>query len=198
MKFDPSRLSRLNDPSRTRYMDIQLMWQGFGSGAPAWPPRVVVDVGAGTGFFAVRFAPLLPPGGVVHAFDSSPFMVDWMKGNLSPGQLATVHPALMAESAVDLPDASADLLYMINVFHELADPVALLVDARRLLRPGAPAAIVDWKKGDSVFGGIRHGPPDERRLDASAARSALEAAGFTDIRQHETLPLHFFLVARAA
>mgnify|MGYP001135955446 CR=1 FL=1 len=71
------------------------------------------------------------------------------------------------------------------------------IAARRVLRPGAPAAIVDWKRGDSVFEGVRHGPPDERRVEPSAARRALEAAGFTAIRQLDTLPLHFFLVGRA-
>jgi hypothetical protein len=44
---------------------------------------------------------------------------------------------------------------------------------------------------------VRHGPPDERRVEPSAAREALEAAGFTGIRHLDTLPLHFFLVGRA-
>ena len=198
MKFDPARLGRLNDPGRTRYLDITAMWQEFGRGAPLWPPREVVDLGAGTGFFAVRVAALLAPGSVVHACDSSQVMVDWMRTNLDAGQLASVRPTLVPESAIGLPDRSVDLLYMINVFHELANPAALLADARRVLRAGAPAAIVDWKKGDSTFEGERHGPPDQHRREASAAHAALEAAGFTDIRQSAALPLHFFLVGRAA
>jgi ubiquinone/menaquinone biosynthesis C-methylase UbiE len=193
MKFDPARLDRLNDPARTRYLDVDLMWQGFGVGQP----RAVVDLGAGTGFFAVRFAALLPPGGRVHACDSSQFMVDWMKANLSASQLEAVAPTLVGESVIDLPGGSIDLLYMINVFHELEDPMRLLAEARRLLRPKAPVAIVDWKKEETVFDGRSHGPPIARRAEPAAARAALEAAGFAHIRQLDSLPLHFFLVGRA-
>ena len=194
MKFDPSRLARLNDPARTRYLDIEALWRGFGVESPGQ----VVDLGAGTGFFAARFAGRLAPGGTIHACDSSQLMVDWMKANLEADPPARIEALLVRESSIDLPDSSIDLLYMINVFHELADPVKSLAEARRVLRPGAPVAIVDWKKGDSIFEGERHGPPNERRVEASAARTALEEAGFTDIRQLDTLPLHFFLVGRAA
>jgi ubiquinone/menaquinone biosynthesis C-methylase UbiE len=191
-KFDPSRLDRLNNPGRTRYMDIGLMWKGFGVESP----RSVVDIGAGTGFFAVRFAPLLAPGGTVHACDTSRFMVDWMRANLGPAQLQAVAPRQVEEARIDLPDGSADLVTMINVFHELADPVATLREARRLLRPGAPAAVIDWKNEDTSFDGERHGPPPARRVSPAAIRAALGEAGFTDIRALDSLPLHTFLVAR--
>ena len=192
-KFDHRRLDRLNNPGRTRSMDIGLMWTGFA----VERPRSVVDIGAGTGFFAVRFAPLLAAGGIVHACDTSRFMVDWMKGNLDPAQLQAVSPRLVEEARIDLPDGSADLVTMINVFHELVDPVASLREARRLLRPGAPAAVIDWKNEDTSFDGQRHGPPTALRVAPAAIRAALGDAGFTDIRALDSLPLHTFLVARA-
>jgi ubiquinone/menaquinone biosynthesis C-methylase UbiE len=192
-KFDPRRLGRLNDPARTLYLDIDRMWEGFGVDRP----HSVVDLGAGTGFFAVRFAPLLATGGTVHACDSSPLMVDWMRANLTQAQLRAVVPMVVTENAIGLPDGSVDLLYMINVHHELAEPARLLAEARRILRPGAPLAVIDWKKRETLFNGESHGPPLDRRVDEAAIRTDLEAAGFTDIRRHDWLPLHSFLVARA-
>ncbi len=192
MKFDPARLARLNDPTRTRYLDIDLMWKGFGVSRP----RVVVDLGAGTGFFAIRFAPLLAEAGLIHACDTSDLMVDWMKANLTPLEKKSVVPLKVAENSIDLPDGSVDLFYMINVYHELAEPSRLLAEARRLLRPGAPVAVVDWKKQETTFEGERHGPPVERRVEPDMVIADLAAAGLTDIRRHDWLPLHFFLVAR--
>jgi len=194
MKFDPSRLARLNDPARTRYLDIDLLWKGFG----VQRPRAVVDLGAGTGFFAVRFAPLLAEAGLIHACDVSELMVDWMRTNLSPVEKESVIPLKVSENSIDLPDGSVDLFYMINVYHELAEPSRLLAEARRLLRPDAPVAIVDWKKQETSFEGERHGPPVERRVEPEAVIADLEAAGLTDIRRRDSLPLHFFLVARAS
>jgi ubiquinone/menaquinone biosynthesis C-methylase UbiE len=194
MKFDPGRLARLNDPTRTRYLDIDLMWKGFG----VQRPRAVVDLGAGTGFFAVRFAPLLAEAGLIHACDVSELMVDWMRTNLSPVEKESVIPLKVSENSIDLPDGSVDLFYMINVYHELAEPSRLLAEARRLLRPGAPVAIVDWKKQETSFEGERHGPPVEGRIEPEAAIADLVAAGLTDVRRHDWLPLHFFLVARAS
>ena len=192
LKFDPSRLDRLNDPSRTRFMDIGLVWEGFA----VERPHCVVDLGAGTGFFAVRFAPFMAPGGRIHACDSSQFMVDWMKANLTPPQLESVLPTLVGESAIDLPDKSVDLLYMINVHHELEDPGRTLREARRLLRPKAPVAIIDWKKEETVFEGESHGPPLARRVEPAEIRRSLDAGGLTDIRELDSLPLNSFIVAR--
>jgi SAM-dependent methyltransferase len=123
-------------------------------------------------------------------------MVDWMRQNLGPAQLQSVAPRLVGEIRIDLPDGSADLVTMINVFHELSDPAATLREVRRLLRPGAPAAVIDWKNGETTFEGERHGPPLARRVDPAVILAALGEAGFTDIRALDSLPLHTFLVAR--
>lgn len=192
MKFDPARLARLNDPGRTRYLDIETIWNGFGVKRPG----LVVDLGAGTGFFAIRFAPFLGEAGRIHACDVSDIMVDWMQNNLTPLESRSVVPMKVGESSIGLPDGSVDLFYMINVYHELAEPARTLAEARRLLRPGAPVAIVDWKKEETSFEGERHGPPVERRVEPAAVAADLTAAGFTDICRFDSLPLHFFLVAR--
>lgn len=192
MKFDPARLARLNDPGRTRYLDVETIWNGFG----VKRPELVVDLGAGTGFFAIRFAPFLGEAGRIHACDVSEIMVDWMRNNLTPLESRSVVPMQVGESSIGLPDGSVDLFYMINVYHELAEPARTLAEARRVLRPGAPVAIVDWKKEETSFEGERHGPPVERRVEPAAVVADLEAAGLRTIRRHDSLPLHFFLVAR--
>jgi ubiquinone/menaquinone biosynthesis C-methylase UbiE len=186
-KFNPERLARLNDPEREKMLDPAVLWRGFG----VEEPSSVVDLGAGTGFFAVRFAPRLARGGTIWACDTEPVMVAWMKDQLTPSQLARVTPLEIGENAVGLPDACADLVYLINVFHELEDASRMLWELLRLLKPGAPLAVVDWKKEP-----MEHGPPLERRVEAGQIRSRLERAGLQGVRRPAELPFHEFLVGR--
>src|ERR1035437_9566910 len=51
-KFDASRLGRLDDETRFEYLNPEVMWGAAGQPDPA----VIVDIGAGTGLFARRFA----------------------------------------------------------------------------------------------------------------------------------------------
>ncbi len=186
-KFNPEHLARLNDPEREKMLDPAVLWRGFGVAEPS----SAIDLGAGTGFFAVRFAPRLARGGTIWACDTDPGMVAWMKGHLTPVELARVTPLEIEENAVGLPDACADLVYLINVFHELDDAPRMLWELLRLLKPGAPLAVVDWKKEP-----MAHGPPLERRVDAGEIRSLLERAGLQGVRRPADLPFHEFLVGR--
>lgn len=186
-KFNPERLARLNDPEREKMLDPAVLWQGFG----VKEPSSVIDLGAGTGFFAVRFARWIARGGSIWACDTDPGMVAWMKEHLTPAQLARVMPFEIEENAVGLPDACADLVYLINVYHELDDAPRMLWELMRLLKPGAPLAVVDWQKKP-----MEHGPPVERRVEAAAIRSQMERAGLQGVRRPAELPFHEFLAGR--
>jgi SAM-dependent methyltransferase len=186
-KFNPDRLAVLNDPERERMLDPAVLWRGFGVDRPG----SVIDLGAGTGFFAVRFVPWLARGGMVWACDTDPGMVAWMREHLSPAQLARVTPFEIGENAIGLPDACADLVYLVNVYHELEDPARMLWELLRLLKPGAPLAVVDWKKEP-----MPQGPPLASRAEKDAIRSQMERSGLRGVAEPAELPCHVFLVGR--
>jgi ubiquinone/menaquinone biosynthesis C-methylase UbiE len=188
-KFDPARLHVLNDPDRVSMLDPDLLWRSFG----VEQPRVAIDLGAGTGFFAVRFAHRMAESGTVYACDVSEQMVRWMEDHLSAEQRRRIVPLHVRESAVDLPDGIAQLVYMINVYHELDDPQEVLREARRLLCDGGVVAVVDWRKDRAS---TVHGPPLSIRLASRLVRRDMRAAGLREIREVTGLPFHHFLVCR--
>jgi ubiquinone/menaquinone biosynthesis C-methylase UbiE len=186
-RFNPDRLHVLNDPEREKMLDPAVLWEGFGADRPG----CVVDLGAGTGFFAVRFIPRLARGGTIWACDTDPGMVVWMREHLTVAQLAHVRPLQTGEHEIGLPDASADLAYLVNVYHELDDAPRTLGEILRVLKPGASLAVVDWKKEP-----MPHGPPVSRRVDGEVIRRQMERVGLAGLAEPASLPFHVFFTGR--
>ena len=185
-RFDPAKLGKLNDIARLDDLMPDVMWEAFG--APA--ALAVVEIGAGTGMFAREFAERMPDEGTLVAVDAEPLMVAWMAEHLVAGPGARITPVLADASAVPLADASADLVYSINLWHELDDPDAALAEARRVLAPGGVVAVVDWKAEETP-----KGPPLAHRTPAEGIARALERAGFTGACIHPALRYHSVVTA---
>jgi ubiquinone/menaquinone biosynthesis C-methylase UbiE len=183
-KFDPKKLARLNDPKRLEHLNPDLIWDKAG----LKDPSVVVDIGAGTGFFALRFIRKMEKGRV-YACDISDEMLSWMEGNLPQESKGRVIPVKMKESTVPLPDAVADLVYMIDLHHELEQPDRILGEALRLLKRGGKLLVIDWKKEQTP-----EGPPLEIRVTEETIASQMRNAGFKKIIKYAVLPYHHFLV----
>lgn len=186
-RFDPAKLGKLNDIARLDDLVPDLMWDAFG--VP--DATTVVEIGAGTGMFAREFAERMPDDGTLVAVDSEPLMLAWMTEHLAPGPGARITPILADAAALPLGDASVDLVYSVNLWHELDDSVAALAEAMRVLAPGGIVAIVDWKAEQTP-----KGPPLAHRTPAEGIARALEAAGFVGARIHDVLRYHSVVTAR--
>ncbi len=181
-RFDPKKLHKLNDPKRLRDLPPDYLWAKICLPAA----EVLIDIGAGTGFFSIPFAPYAKK---LYACDISDVMLAWLQQNVCPSY-PTIVPVKMAAQAVPLPDQVADLVYMINLHHELDEPVDLLRECRRLLKDGGKLLIADWKKQE-----MAEGPPAEIRCLPEEVKSDVEQAGFRNGIVHEELVKHFLLVA---
>ena len=159
-KFDPKKLAKLNNPERLHRENPELIWTTL-----ALPsPDTVIDIGAGTGFFAIPFSRKMPHG-KVYACDIAPEMIGWMEENLPDDCRQKVIPLKMTENTVPLPDGQADLVLMVNLHHELENPTALLGEAWRLLKIGGKLAIIDWRDEQTP-----DGPPVHIRVSESHIR----------------------------
>jgi ubiquinone/menaquinone biosynthesis C-methylase UbiE len=185
-KFDPRNIDKLNNPERMQREDPEVIWNELGLDHP----RVLVDIGAGTGFFAVPFSRKLTDGRV-YACDLQEEMLAWLREHLPRDVRDTVLPLKMEERSVPLGDGIADLVYMMNLHHELEDAAAILGEAFRLLKPGGMVMVMDWKKGETPSG-----PPQSIRVAEDEIAADLERAGFGGIRRHPVLPYHSFVTGR--
>ena len=128
----------------------------------------VADVGAGDGYYAVRLAPLVRPGGAVYAQDIEPDYLALLQRRLRERPQPEVRLTLGEPHDPRLPPASADVVLMIHMYHEIAQPFGLLYNLYPALRPGARVVILD-----TTYPTGRHGtPPDLLRCE-------LRAMGYT-------------------
>ena len=185
-KFDPRKLRKLNDPRRLNDIPPDYIWSKLNLTNPA----VIVEIGAGTGFFSIAFH-RQSESATLYACDLSDIMIDWVKENVSP-QYPRIVPLKVEEHAVPLDDGIADLVFMINVHHELENPPRTVAESRRLLKPGGKIFIADWKKED-----MPEGPPTEIRCLPEHVTEQLREAGFKHVAIYNDLPKHFFVIGTA-
>lgn len=183
-KFDTGKLEHLNNPERAKEIPPEYIWKKL----EVEKPETVVDLGAGTGFFSIQFA-RMPGVEKVYALDIADAMVEYMKENVSP-----LYPEItslsMGESNIPLQDNIAGFLVMINLHHELHEPLKILKEASRVLKQGGKLAIVDWKKKETG-----HGPPVEKRCNTETIHQQLQETSYHSVSIYDELPNHFLLVA---
>jgi SAM-dependent methyltransferase len=110
------------------------------------PGLSLLDVGAGPGTITVEFAARLAPGRVVGIDASSEIMAQATELGR-----AQDHDNLVFEAAdvyaLPYPDDSFDIVHAHQVLQHLGDPVAALVEMRRVAKPGGLIAVreVDYR-----------------------------------------------------
>lgn len=102
---------------------------------PYW---TVGDLGCGTGEMTAALAPFV---GRVIGVDAAPEMLEAAAERL--GDTGIVEFRQGDLEALPLDDAMLDAAVLSLVLHHVAQPVRVLAEARRVLRPGAPLIIVD-------------------------------------------------------
>lgn len=81
------------------------------------PGDVVVDVGAGDGWWSQRMAECVGKKGIVHAAEIEDKMVDKMKKKFA--DTPQIKPYLCKTDSVDLPKNSCDLAFFSQTYHHL-------------------------------------------------------------------------------
>ena len=108
----------------------------------------VADVGAGTGYYARRMAPLVGAGGQVLAVDVQPQMIEMLTALAKKANLTNIKPVLGAVDDVKLEAASVDVAIMVDVYHELEFPFEVIQSLVRALKPNGRVVFVEYRLED--------------------------------------------------
>ena len=150
---------------------------------------MVADIGAGSGYMTIRMAQRVGPTGRVYANDLQPQMLDILGRRLSEQRIANV---TLVQGTVDdpkLPAGALDLALMVDVYHELSRPQAMLQRLREALKPDGRLVLLEYRKEDPSIP-IR----PEHKMSVAEAKLEVEHEGFTLSKVDEALPRQHILI----
>jgi len=184
--FAPQDLGLLEPPDREAWqkpdqvMDALHIAEG----------TAVVDLGAGGGWFTTRLARRVGPNGRVYAVDVQRLMIQAIVRRVQREGLSNVTPVLGDADDPNLPpDAQPDAVLIVDAFHEMEDPVLLLRNVARTLKPHGRIGIIDYRAGE---GGP--GPDPGERVPPGVVISQATTAGLKLAEEQKFLPYQYFLI----
>jgi predicted methyltransferase len=150
------------------------------------PGALVADLGAGTGYFAVRLANMVPKGRV-YGVDIEPDMVKYLAERAKREKRGNLVAVAGAPDDPRLPE-KVDLILLVDVYHHIEAREDYFRRLRGYLKPGGRVAVIDFRL-DSA-----EGPPKAARIAPERVSAELKAAGYALAQEHGFLPNQYFLV----
>jgi len=140
------------------------------------PGKTVADIGAGSGWFAVRAARRVTETGKVYAVDINPEAIGFVQERATKEKLTNINTVLGTAGDPRLPPDSVDAVLLLKTYHEVAKPVELMQNLRGALRPGARVGIID-----------RNGNGENHGVEKKVVIQEVESAGYRLADEHDDL-----------
>ncbi len=137
------------------------------------PGMTVADIGAGSGYYVARLAPIVGPNGRIIAEDVDPEYLRGLRKRVRDLGLHNVTISLGEPHDPRLPAYSLDAAILVHMYHEITQPYGLLYNLASALKPAARVGIVD-----------AIGPTSEHGTPPSLLRCELAAVGYREIGFH--------------
>ena len=151
---------------------------------------VVGDIGAGSGYFARRFATAVGPTGKVYAVDIDAEVLGYLKDRAAQENLSNLLTVVSKEDDPLLPAGAVDLAFFCDATHHIAGRVNFFGKVAQGLKARGRMAVIDFPPGSP-----RTGHAANELIPQSQMISEAEQAGFRFLKAHDLLlPGFYFLV----
>ncbi|HTE13947.1 MAG TPA: class I SAM-dependent methyltransferase [Burkholderiales bacterium] len=186
-KFDNAEAwaKKFDDPKRDAWQKPHDVIQAL----KLKPDAVVADIGAGTGYFAVRFAHMLPKGRV-YGIDTESDMVKYLDARAKRENLANLSAVAAEPGNPRLPE-KADLIILVDVYHHIGKREQYFRQLQQSLKPDGRIAVIDFHMHSP------EGPPPRARIAPDRVKKEMANAGYVLTQEHAFLPNQYFLIFQA-
>lgn len=153
---------------------------------------IVVDFGAGSGFYTIEAGRRVGDKGVVYAVDVNKDVLDHLAAKAKDAGLNNID-VIWADAdevgGTKLKDSLADAVIISNVLFQSERKENMVKEAGRVLKPGGETLVIDW---DTALPGI--GPRVEQVMTAKAAEEVFTKLGFAPLRSFNAGEHHWGMV----
>jgi SAM-dependent methyltransferase len=150
--------------------------------------EVLVDLGAGSGYFSFRFAKALPKGRV-YALDTQAEMVRHIHHKAMQEGVPNVQGQIIKPHDPAIPSAT-NIVFICDVLHHVQDRPAWLKKLHAETPSGAKLVLIEFRSGK-----LPEGPPEQVKIPKDKLVELCKGAGFTlKEDKSKVLPYQEFLV----
>jgi SAM-dependent methyltransferase len=152
------------------------------------PADVFADIGAGTGYYSFRIAPLVPKGKVL-AVDIQQEMLDLLTAASEKKGVKNVEPVLGTVEDPNLPADAVDYALLVDAYHEFDHPREMMRAIYKALKPGGKVLLVEFRGEDpNVPIKALH------KMSEAQAKKEMTAAGLKHVETIKELPWQHVMV----
>jgi ubiquinone/menaquinone biosynthesis C-methylase UbiE len=155
------------------------------------PGMTVGDVGAGTGFYTLRIAKRIVPGGIVYANEIQEAMLVRLRANAAAGGVKNVRTILGTDTDARLPAGALDLVLLVDTYHEFSHPRRMLASIRRSLKPDGQLVLLEYRKEDPNVPIV-----PEHKMSVREVRAEVTPEGYRFEKVVDTMPRQHILFFR--
>jgi ubiquinone/menaquinone biosynthesis C-methylase UbiE len=157
-------------PGRDQRLQIERVMDELGIA----PGKVVADIGAGGGWFTMRAAKRVQPNGLVYAVEISQNFINAINERAKREGFSNIRTVRGTAADPKLPEKSVDAVLILKAYHEIADPVSVLLKTRKAMKSGALLGIID-----------KNGRGDDHGLNKDVVLKEATQAGFKLVKSFD-------------
>ncbi|SEB88452.1 class I SAM-dependent methyltransferase [Paenibacillus sp. GP183] len=177
-KFNPELIAKLESPERRALFPAETLLSLLDVNGTV----SVLDIGAGTGYFAIPAA--AQTEGVVYALDVEPSMLEVIESKAEKGNLTNIRTIQGALEHIPLEDGAVDRIIASLVLHETDNLKLAISEIARVLREGGRCLCVEWEKTTT----------EQHRIHSFQMRQAMEENGLQVLSSVSQSGSHYVMV----
>ena len=141
---------KFEKPERLAELTTKTTLRRFGLSSDS----IFCDVGAGTGIFSFAAAGIT--SNTIYSVEISSEMLEILQSKKKEGDFRNI----VIEGGIErIPPHSCDLVLLSTVLHEVEDPISMISEIERIMKPDGALGIIEFHKRVTSMG-----PPVEERL----------------------------------
>lgn len=184
-RFNPEHMAKLDNPERRKALPPETILKLL----DVQENDVILDAGAGTGYFTISAAELTQ--NKVFALDIEPQMLQFLQSKLEGEGLHNVELVQGPIERIPLNDAIVNHVIASFVIHEVEPLESGLQEISRVLKSGGKVLCVEWEKKET-----EQGPPLHHRLHSAELSRAFEQNGFSIEELSFPTEQHYIIMAK--